>query len=336
MFRPNGGVFDEEAQFHFCETSCKSRNIRIGILAENASFFLRKICPDRPFLTIIPHWRQVNVIYRRPSNLLYEVKMTAGKFIFVSLFVIAPLFNAVAEPEVPTTTPTSEPTATSAVAPTATAAATKTPTPTATEIPKEDFSACFFDSDKKVDKVTRKGRKITVRFTKTKRTQIIQLEKSYTYFRCKEIQKKTAIVAKRRWKDKWTVIAYPSALGVNRVCHRIFPLGYRQLYKFSASGHLGTTDRAHSCSFIGGYGASVPGPSMLPLYDRNGNLISSFRMYAKFGTTYAFRYYTYAPTCSQIAGSAKAKTGSSEGYIGLGNGSCIKINNLYSREGAVY
>ncbi len=262
--------------------------------------------------------------------------MIVAKILLITLFAVAPFFHAFVQPE-----PTAEPTATSTTAPVATATsvptATKTRTPTPTAVPKEDFSQCFFDSDKKADKVTRKRRKITVKFSKTKKTQTITLDKSYTYFRCRKYGKKTAIVAKKRWTNKkWTIIAYPSPLGINRVCSRIFGLGYRQLYKFSASGHLSGTDRAHSCSFIGGAGASVPGPNSLPLYDRNGNLLSSFRAYAKFGSVYSFRYYTYSPSCAQIAGTARSRTGSSEGYIGLGNGSCIKINNLYARQGGVY
>lgn len=221
--------------------------------------------------------------------------------------------------------------------PTATPEATVTavPSPTATAVPKVDFSACDFDKDKKVDQVTKSGKKIIVKFSKSKRRQTITLDKSYTYFKCAVVKKKVSIVAKRRLKDRWSVVAVPSPYGVSRVCPRITGLGPHQLYKFNTSGHLATTDRARACSFIGGRGSYVPGPGSLNLYDKNGNAIGVFRVYAKFGSVYNFRYYTSGPSCSVIAGSARSRTGSSEGYISLGNGTCIRINNLYGREGGV-
>lgn len=135
---------------------------------------------------------------------------------------------------------------------------------------------------------------------------------------------------------KPTATATPKPTGLEKVCRKIFNLSYHQLYKFQASGHLATTDRANSCSFICGPGSWAPASNYLPLYDAKGHLLSSFRNYARNGF-YKARFYTYSPRCNDIATRAKrANKGKATGYIGIGKKQCIKINNLYGREGAAY
>ena len=132
----------------------------------------------------------------------------------------------------------------------------------------------------------------------------------------------------------------PPDPGLLEVCKKIIPLGYHQLYKFEASGHLAGTIWANSCSFICGPGAPTPSPDKLGIFDKQGRFLSMFRVYARRhgndGSFYNARFYTYSPACSTIARRAKRKTGSPEGYIGIGNKTCIKINNLFGREGAAF
>ncbi|NMC63907.1 MAG: hypothetical protein GYA55_12155 [SAR324 cluster bacterium] len=210
-----------------------------------------------------------------------------------------------------------------------------TPEPTPTIEIKEDFSACNFDKDKIMDTVVKKGKKLTVTFSKSKKKINIPLDKAYVYFKCKVVKKQTVLLARRSLKHRWSTIIVPSSEGLGKVCPKIISLGYHQLYKYSASGHLAGSDRARACSFIGGSGASVPSASSLPIYDKSGQVLSTFKAYAKYGRIYRFRFYTYSPPCSEIAYTAKRRTGSAEGYIGLGGGTCIKIGNLYGREGGV-
>ncbi len=135
---------------------------------------------------------------------------------------------------------------------------------------------------------------------------------------------------------KPTATVKPKPTGLARVCRKIKKLSYHQLYKFQASGHLAGTERARSCSFICGPGAGAPASNYLPIYDAKGRKLSTFRNYARNGF-YKARFYTYRPSCYEIATRAKrANRGKAVGYIGVGKKQCIKIKNLFGREGAAY
>lgn len=122
-----------------------------------------------------------------------------------------------------------------------------------------------------------------------------------------------------------------------KVCKRIVPIGYHQLYKAEASGHLAGTIYANSCSFICGKGSSTPPVGWIPIYDKKGHFLSSFQRYSwEIGTEYNARFYTLSPSCATIATTAYQKTRSAEGYLGIGNRTCIKVNNLFGREGSVF
>lgn len=123
--------------------------------------------------------------------------------------------------------------------------------------------------------------------------------------------------------------------GLKKVCPRITNLGFHQLYKFQASGHLAGTDRANSCSFIGGPGAPEISSNWLPLYDGSGRKLSVFRNYARNGF-YHYRFYTYHPTCTQIVKLARKHTKKSIGYVKVSSKYCIKVPNLAGRNGAAY
>lgn len=123
--------------------------------------------------------------------------------------------------------------------------------------------------------------------------------------------------------------------GLAKVCKKVTGFGYHVLYKFSASGHLATTNRANSCSLIYGPGASAPSANSLPLYDSSGKKLNTFRNYARNGF-YKARFYTYGASCGSVAAAAKKRTKSSAGYIGVGKGLCLKVKTLYGRQGAAY
>ncbi|NMC61583.1 MAG: hypothetical protein GYA55_00290 [SAR324 cluster bacterium] len=127
----------------------------------------------------------------------------------------------------------------------------------------------------------------------------------------------------------------PTNTRLRKVCPRIYSLGYHQLYKYEASGHLASSDRARSCSFIGGPGAPSVPLNYLPIYDKFGNQLSGFKNYAR-GGYYAYRFYTYGLSCAGIAAKAKKNTGSSTAYVKLRNDACVIIPNLYQRHGRAY
>ena len=119
-----------------------------------------------------------------------------------------------------------------------------------------------------------------------------------------------------------------------QVCPKVSVLGGNMVYKYQASGHLGGTDRASSCSFIYGPGNnSYPRQRILPLYDESGNFLANFVAYELGGCPYPARWYTSGPTCSQIAGSAAQRTGKYSGYIAIGGGLCLKVNDMRVRQG---
>ena len=119
------------------------------------------------------------------------------------------------------------------------------------------------------------------------------------------------------------------------VCPKIQNLSAPALYKYSASGHLASSDRARSCSLIYKKGSSYPRVGSIPMYDANGKLLSSFRAYAMGGPIYGARYYTRTPACSVIAATAKRRAGKAEGYIKINRTTCLKVGNLYGRQGSV-
>lgn len=135
-----------------------------------------------------------------------------------------------------------------------------------------------------------------------------------------------------------TPTATPNPLAA--VCKKIIRLRYHQLYKFQASGHLKGTIWEHSCSFICGPGAPTPKLNNLKIFDKKGNYLSAFRCFARRhgndGSTYNGRFYTLHPTCSKIVRKARQNTGSAQGYIAIGNDTCIKIKNLAGREGSAF
>jgi hypothetical protein len=121
------------------------------------------------------------------------------------------------------------------------------------------------------------------------------------------------------------------------VCTSVSVLAGNILYKFQASGHLASTDRSNSCSFIYGPGNNgYPRQNTLPLYDGQGNLLANFIAYELGGCPYPARWYTSGggPSCSQIANTAAQRTGNYSGYIGIGGGVCLKVNDLRSRQGS--
>lgn len=134
--------------------------------------------------------------------------------------------------------------------------------------------------------------------------------------------------------------ATKKSTGLSKVCRKVIPLGYHVLYKFQASGHLATTDRASSCSMIFGPGSPTPASHALNLYDKNGKSLSVFREYTRRhgndGSFYNARFYTYSPTCGAIAALAKKRTHSTIAYVQIDNRVCYKLNTLYGRQGAAY
>ena len=127
---------------------------------------------------------------------------------------------------------------------------------------------------------------------------------------------------------------------LKKVCQKITGLGYRQLYKFESSGHLAGTMWAGTCSFIVGLGAWAPSGNRLPIFNKKGKLIGVFTNWARGYpgdgvSVYGARFYTTGYSCAGIAAAAQKGTRSAMGFIGIGNKTCIQINNLYGREGGV-
>ena len=133
-----------------------------------------------------------------------------------------------------------------------------------------------------------------------------------------------------------TATATPT--GLDKVCKTKLKWQRYMLYKYQASGHLGSSDRAKSCSLIyGKANQSYPRLRYLPLYNIKGKLLGTFINYAMGGSIYAARWYTAGagPSCATIAATAKKQTKSYGGYIGVGSKKCFYVPNLTGRYGSV-
>lgn len=115
-------------------------------------------------------------------------------------------------------------------------------------------------------------------------------------------------------------------------CKRIRTLTRGEIWKSRASDHI-NDQRKLSTSFITLRSTGAPKNNCLYVYDKKGNLVHKLGRYFPTGTAYSSRYYGGhgcgdLRSAATVAGMARSKTGSAEGYVTSGTGNCVKIPNL--------
>ena len=135
------------------------------------------------------------------------------------------------------------------------------------------------------------------------------------------------------------VLASPSYAALEDVCTDVSALkGIK--YKAIPSDHITTGPRVGGISLIYKKGVRIPALKCLVIYDSAGTLIGKVGKYSPNGNIFGARYYSgtkCAPktTRKKIAKKAFDATGNRKGYIAVGGGSCLEVNNLLKDEGSV-
>jgi hypothetical protein len=125
----------------------------------------------------------------------------------------------------------------------------------------------------------------------------------------------------------------PTNPGLQSVCPTVRALHSAEIWKAIASTHIPASDpRRYSTSFIVRSGNQAPSDNCIPVYDSRGNQVHALGQYFPTGSAYSSRHYG-GSGCGDKKGpdaiysAATGNTGSSEIYLKVQSGECVKIPN---------
>jgi len=125
----------------------------------------------------------------------------------------------------------------------------------------------------------------------------------------------------------------PTNPGLQAVCGTVRSIASTEVWKAIASTHIPNTDpRRFSTSFIVRAGSTPPSDNCIEVFDSRGNQVHSLGQYYPTGSAYSARHYGGSGCGDQkrpeaVVSAATSNTGSSEVYLRVSPGSCVRIPN---------